>query len=110
MSLTKIPQDTLDALESKHKAILVMNGDEEMSPWTVALRRATRQESIGYKQAQQKDKTTAAEALIKRLIVHPSTPSEVEALLEEWPFMCDGIIGDSTFEKFVGIAASAQRK
>jgi len=97
------------ALEEKHEDILILRGDQEMSPWLLVVRRPTRQETLGYKQHAKRDSTTANEVLIRKLTVYP-TGAALDAQIERWAFLCDGAVADEKFSRFMGLSVEASLK
>lgn len=97
------------SLEEKHEDILLMRGDEEMSPWLVVVRRPTRQEIKAYKTHLTKDATSASEMLVSRLCVYP-TQDEFNRQVDRWPLLVDAVMADDKFKSFVGVSTNASLK
>lgn len=97
------------ALEEKHEDLLVLDGDPEWSPWTIALRRPTPKETRGYKAHAKRDSTTANDELIRRLAVFPD-PVSLDKILERWALTPDFIADRDSFKKFLGGGIEESRK
>ncbi len=99
----------LEELEEKHRSILVVRGHPEKSPWLVVLRRPKRQEMIAYKAQRKREgqDMTSNEALIKRLVVFPdpAKSTDLDVMIDEYPFFPDGIVGLKSFNDFIGANA-----
>ncbi len=96
------------ALEAEHEDILVMKGGDR-APWLMVLRRAKRQETIGYKQHHKRDSTTANEQLVRKITIFP-VGNDMEKQLDRWPFLCDGIADAESFKDFLGLSAAEDLK
>lgn len=77
--------------------------------WTAVLRRPTRQETIGFKQALKQEQGNAGAKLLKRICLHPAG-ADFDRQLEEVPFFPDGIAEHKAFREFVGVAIDVQGK
>lgn len=96
------------ALEAEHEEILILRGNAK-APWLVAMRRAKRPETIGYKNHAKRDATTANEMLVRKIAVFP-TDRAFEDQLERWPFLCDGIADSEPFKDFLGLSVAEDLK
>lgn len=96
------------ALEAENEDILVLSGPEK-APWLVAIRRPTRQETIGFKTHAKRDETTANEQLVRRIAVFPPAV-DMDRQLERWPLMCDGIGNSTSFKEFLGFTVEEHIK
>lgn len=104
----KLSPERLAELEEAHDDVLVLSGSEK-APWTVAVKRPNRQQTIAYKTHGKRDSTTANEQLLRQISVFPTGP-DLDALLARWPFLPDGIAASDPFKDFLGITTDEQVK
>ena len=86
-----------------------MQGESEMSPWLVVVRRPNRQEIKAYKTHLNKDATSAGEMLVSRLCVYPSQ-DDFNRQVDRWPLLVDAILAFDKFKDFVGVSTTASLK
>lgn len=93
-----ITKEKLEELEKQHGRIAHLkgppvpgskaneNGDREPC-WEIVLKKPTRQQYAYFRKLghNEQRKSEAQEELVSNTMVYPSTKSEVEALLDEWP-------------------------
>ena len=94
-----VTKEVLDGLRLKHKRLAHLKSnrtlDDGKTPeWEFVIKAPNRSQ---YKQFRsqvhdEKRKADATEMLVRHLVVYPS-PEEFDALMEEWPALCDGCGG-----------------
>lgn len=103
----------LAELDAEHEDVLVLRGDDEMSPWVVVIKRPSRPQTIQYKTTSRKAEGNQAvlanEQLLRQIIVWPEQ-HHVDAMFARWSMLADGIALDSTFKRFIGVATEAGLK
>lgn len=104
-----ITPEELNALETEHEDIMRFDGDPDLAPWIVIVRRPKRQEAIAFKQHATRDIATANEALVRRITVFPKG-DDLEKMFDRWHMLCDGIASSDRFKAFIGLAVGSQLK
>ena len=94
-----ITTEVLDALREKHKRIAHVksartNGDGKTPEWEFVIRSPKRSEYKQFRSQVHNEarKAEATEILVRQLVIYP-TPGEFDALMEDWPALCDGCGG-----------------
>ena len=94
-----ITKEVLDALRQKHKRIAHLKSsrtleDGKTPEWQFVIRAPKRSEYKRFRSEVHNEsrKSEATETLVRQLVIFP-TPEEFDALMEDWPALCDGCGG-----------------
>jgi hypothetical protein len=108
----KITDEQLKALEQEFNGKIRLFQDANEPPeWQVVLRKPNGKEAQNFRLTANHDgrKAYAALDVVKATVVWPSS-EEFRALLDENPFMPEGITADSAWKKWVGLEVAESQK
>lgn len=99
MAAAPITKEILDGLREKHKRIAHLKSsrnleDDKTPEWEFVIRSPKRSEYKQFRSQVHNEarKAEATEILVRQLVIYP-TSAEFEALMEDWPALCDGCGG-----------------